>query len=88
MKIRMFSFLHIHCFTPGTPGANQSLGIQNANSEIKLFTELSMLKFTCKIGLKMGSPVLESEVKRSQILHSLAQLFKTLNTGAVTCRAY
>lgn len=55
MKIRMFSFLHIHYFTPGTPGADQSLGIQNANSGIKLFTELSMLIFTCKIGFKNGT---------------------------------
>ena len=33
-----------------------------------------MLKFTCKIGSKMGYPVFESRVKREQILHSLDHL--------------
>lgn len=50
-----------------------------------------MLKFTCKIGSKMGYPVLESRVKREQTLHSLAHLILktvTFGTGSNTGIAY
>ena len=46
-----------------------------------------MVKFTCKISLKMGYPVLEFGVKRSQSLHSLAHWVPktmTLNTDSNT----
>lgn len=66
---------------------------QIANSGIKLFTELSKLKFTCNLHVKMGSPVLKPEVKKDHRFYILTQLLmipKTVpqNTGSITCIVY